>query len=40
MPIFLAERFARVLRLKAVEPLALVVGIEKLAPDQRTHPDG
>jgi hypothetical protein len=32
IPIFLAERFAWVLRLKAVEPLALMVSIEKLAP--------
>jgi hypothetical protein len=40
IPIFLAERFAWVLRLKAFEPLALIVGIEKLAPDQRVHPDG
>src|SRR5271169_1108779 len=38
IPVFLAERFARVLWLKAVEPLALIVGIEKLAPDQRPHP--
>jgi hypothetical protein len=30
--IFLAERFAGVLRLRAVEPLALIVGIEK--PDR------
>jgi hypothetical protein len=40
IPIFLAPRFAWVLRLKVVEPLALIVGIEKLAPDQRAHPDG
>ena len=40
IPIFLAERFAWVLRLKAVEPLALMVSIEKLATGQRAHPDG
>src|SRR5438552_4111400 len=40
IPIFLAERLAWVLWLKAVEPLALIVGIEKLAPDQRAYPDG
>src|SRR6516165_1906558 len=38
--IFLAERVARVLRLRAVEPLPLRVGSEKLAPDQRAYPDG
>ena len=40
IPIFLAERFACVLQLEAIEPLALIVGIEKLAPDQCPHPDG
>src|ERR1700720_2333226 len=40
IPIFLAERFAWILRVKAVEPLALMVSIEKLAPGQRAHPDG
>src|SRR5262245_34327592 len=40
IPILLAARSTWVLRLKAVEPLALIVGIEKLASDQRAHPDG
>src|SRR5262249_7979473 len=38
IPIFLAEWFGWVLRLKAVEPLALIIGIENFATNQGTHP--
>lgn len=40
IPVFLAERLAWILRFRAVEPLALIVGIENFAADQRPHPGG
>jgi hypothetical protein len=40
IPICLTERLAWVHWLKARQPLALIVVIEMLAPDQRAYPDG
>src|SRR5262249_62127494 len=40
IPVFLAERLAWILRFRAVEPSALMVGIENFAADQLPHPGG
>src|SRR6516164_2477723 len=40
IPVFLAERLAWILRFRAVEPSALIVGIENFAADQLQHPGG
>ena len=40
IPIPLALRRTRILRFRAVEPLALIGGTENLAPDQPAYPGG
>ena len=40
VPVLLALRLARYLGLQAVEPLALIVGVEDLTADQRRDPCG